>query len=419
MCMRQSWGDSMGDMDMKVFQSLLPSFAKLDSLSLSGYGEPFLNPQLPDMIRLARERLPNHATITLTSNGTLIEEHMAREVLAAGLDGISLSMDSLEANEFMAIRGGTPITTVVDRLKTFVNLKRKLKKESFHIGISFVAMKRNIQELPWLIQFAADNNVNAIWVNNVLPHTELVSKETLYGSYSEEVLDTLITTKERLNELGVNPSAFRTLSKDLSIKRYRGGVLNLSPEEELVVQCIQQLSSGQSFGATTGGNLNNLLNVLESDETEFFEYINIFEESKKRASSRSIKLHLPLIIPRAERKCDFIEKESCFVTWDGWVRPCNQLSHDYICFHYGRPKTVRSVSFGKVPEEDLEAIWNSQPYRTFRENVEKFPFSPCGDCGLAEGCGYIHSDVKFFSDCNMYEQPCGDCLWSRGLLHCP
>jgi putative metalloenzyme radical SAM/SPASM domain maturase len=406
----------MGDMDIETFRSLLPSFSRLNSLNLSGYGEPFLNPHLVSMIQMARERLPDQARITLTSNGTFIDETIARKVIKAGLDGIALSMDSLEADQFPAIRGGASLKTVTECVKTFMNLKEKFKKESFHVGISFVAMKRNIRELPWLIQFAADNQVNAIWVNNVLPHTEPTAKETLYDSHSQAVLEILTAAVERLNELGVNPSTFRVLAARLSIKRFRGNISSLSPEEELALQCVQALSSE---GVSMGGILTSLLQVLERDGTEFKEYLKIFQESQDLAASRNLELHLPLIIPRTNRECNFIKNETCFITWDGWVRPCNQLAHDYACFHYGRLKRVKRVSFGKVPEQDLETIWNYRPYRVFRENVEKFSFSPCGDCGLSDGCGYISADAEFFSDCNMYEQPCGDCLWSRGILNCP
>jgi putative metalloenzyme radical SAM/SPASM domain maturase len=406
----------MGDMEMETFRSLLPSFSRLDSLNLSGYGEPFLNPHLVSMIQMARERLPTHARITLTSNGTLIDECAAQKVIEAGLDGIALSMDSLEADQFPVIRGGTALKTVTECLGTLVSLKEKLGKDSFHVGISFTAMKGNVQELPRLIRFAADHHVNTVWVNNILPHTEPTTKEILYDCHSQTVLDRLTPVSKQLKELGMTPSAFRTLSAKLSVKRFRGGPLTLSPEEQLALQCIQELSSEK---LSMGGILATLLQTLGRNGTEFDNYLKIFKECLDLATARNLELHLPCIIPRTERECNFIKNKTCFITWNGWVRPCNQLSHDYTCFHYGRSKMVKSISFGKVPEEDLGAIWNSQPYRVFRENVEKFPFSPCGDCGLSEGCGYISPDAQFFSDCNMNEQPCGDCLWSRGILNCP
>lgn len=416
MCLRQTWEEEQGDMDMETFKGLIPAFPRLNSINLSGYGEPFLNQNLIEMIRLSRKQLPEHARITLTSNGTIIEPNGAQAVLEAGLDGIAFSMDSLEADQFGAIRDGAPLKTVIGCLETFLKLKEKLRKDSFQIGISFVAMERNIRELPWLVQFVADHQVNTLWVNNVLPHTEPIAKEILYDSYSQDVLDLLIKVKDRLSEIGVSPSIFRLLAVKLSTLRPSHGLPNLSPEEELTLQCVQEIFSEE---LSMGGILNSILQVLERDGSQFTDYLKIFGEAQELAASLNLELHLPLIIPRTKRECNFIKNETCFITWDGWVRPCNQLAHDYTCFHYGRPKRVDSVSFGKVPEEDLETIWNSKPYRIFRENVEKFPFSPCGNCGLADGCGYLSPEAEFFSDCNLYDQPCGDCLWSRGILQCP
>ncbi len=416
MCLRQTWSEKTGDMDMETFKGLTPVFETLDSINLSGYGEPFLNPYLIDMILLAKKHVSPFCRINLTTNGMVVDRSTTEDVIKAGLDGISFSIDSFVSDKFTALRQGGSLEVVIECLENFLAVRKKLKKESFEISISFVAMERNIRELPRLIQFATDHQVNSIWVNNLLPPNELIAKEILYDSHSQEVLENLTRAKERLQSIGVNPSIFRLLAVKLSTNVFRVAVSNLSPEEKLALQCLQEVSSEEDF---MGGILSKMLQVLERDGTKFYNYMKIFEECQKLAASRELTLHLPLIIPRAKRECNFIKNQACFITWDGWVRPCNQLSHEYSCFHYGRPKRVKSISFGKVPEEDLEAIWNSQPYQTFRRNVEEFRFSPCGDCGLSDGCGYIAGGAHFIFDCNVYEQPCGDCLWSRGILQCP
>ena len=420
MCVRNSWKDDQGDLDLKVFRSLLSVFPRLDSLSLSGYGEPFLHPNLLEMIRTARELLPARSRIHLTSNGTLVDRNLVKEVVGAGLNGIALSMDSLEADAFESIRGGASLRSVTACLEDFAVLREGLPKDSFAIELSIVAMKRNIQELPRLIRFGADNHVDTLWVNNVLPHTETIAQEILYDRPSEHVLGLIGKTMERLRAMGLDQGSLRGLvTKVFSLKRGHGESVSdrsLSPEELLVLQLAQELAS---VNISMGSVYDTILRIMARDGTGFSHCLEIFEESREIAARRNLELHLPLLIPKAKRECDFIKKETCFVTWDGWVRPCNQLAHNYSCFHYGRLKTVKSVSFGKVPEEEIETIWNSQAYREFRERVLEFPFSPCGDCGLSDGCGYIDSDSDFLCDCNLYEQPCGDCLWSRGLLQCP
>jgi putative metalloenzyme radical SAM/SPASM domain maturase len=420
MCLRHSWKDAEGDMDVEVFRSLLSSRPNLDSLNLTGYGEPFVHPRLVEMIRTARDLLPGHTRIHLVSNGTLMERGVVRDVIHAGLSGIALSMDSLEDDTFQSVRGGASLRSVADCLDSLVAVRESAPRDSFAIDLSIVAMERNIQELPHLVRFAADHRVDAIWVNNVLPYTEPLAGEILYDSHSENVLKLFGRTSKRLREAGVEQGALRGLiSRLFSLKAGSDGSASdpsRPPEERLVLQLAREMAS---VDISMGGICDTMLRIIGRDEARFTRHRKTFQEARETAARQGLELHLPLLTPRTDRECNFIKNEMCFVTWDGYVRPCNQLAHDYSCFHYGRPKTVKSVSFGRIPEEDLGVIWNSQGYREFRKTVTEFPFSPCGDCGLSDGCGYIAPDRDFLCDCNMCEQPCGDCLWSRGILQCP
>jgi putative metalloenzyme radical SAM/SPASM domain maturase len=420
MCIRQSWEEPTGDMNLETFRSLLSSSSELESLTLTGYGESFLNPHLIDMIHLARRWLPTDAKVNLTSNGTFLDPELIEETLKAGLDGIALSIDSLQEDKFQLLRGGASLELIVECLDTLVTRKERLNKSAFVIGLSFVAMERNIRELPRLLEFAATHGVNSVWVNNLLPHTESFVSETLYDSHSQEVLRRFNVIRERLRKLGLDSDRFhhRVVSSFTSkgCSEHLFPSEKLPPEEDVILQLAHEMASG---ALSMGGTYQSMFALLERDQTRFDSFRKVFEESQALACSLNLELHLPLLIPRTERECNFVKRKTCLVTWDGWVRPCSQLAHDYTCFHYGRAKRVKSITFGKAPEQDLKAIWESQQYREFRRLVEAFPFSPCGDCGLSDGCGYIDFDADFLYDCNMYEQPCGDCLWSRGLLQCP
>jgi cyclic pyranopterin phosphate synthase len=67
-------------------------------------GEPLLRPNLPNLIeRLAATQLLQE--ITLTTNGLLLAEQVA-QLKAAGLDRITISLDSVDADEFVLMSGG-------------------------------------------------------------------------------------------------------------------------------------------------------------------------------------------------------------------------------------------------------------------------------------------------------------------------
>jgi len=418
MCLRQTFREPFGDMEMDTFRSLLPSFPQLDSLNLSGYGEPFLNPHLIDMILLARKWLPPLSRIELTSNGTILDHNLARDVIKAGLDSITISVDSLDPAQFQTIRQGADFEAVKKCLETLLELRKKAKKGSFRVGIAVVAMKRNIQELPRLVQFASDLNLDAVWINNLLPPSEDLSREVIYSSHSDEILTLFGSVKEKFYKRGVDPGTFpRLVQRFISLSPSCGLTLskNLSAiEEELLEIFREAVLKGLSAGAEF-----NMIQLLENEKGKLDDYQEIFKECKKIATFCNLELHLPLLIPRTRRECSFINNESCFITWDGWVRPCYQCSHEYICFHHGRRKRAKSINFGRVPNEDLKVIWESKPYRKFRQIVEEFPFPACSDCGVVSSCGLISPNSEFFYDCLLYEQPCGDCLWSQGILQCP
>ena len=65
----------------------------------------------------------------------------------------------------------------------------------------------------------------------------------------------------------------------------------------------------------------------------------------------------------------------------------------------------------------LVRLDTGQTEREFRQLVEKFDFSPCGDCNYADACYVLHIPV-FPRDCYNRTQPCGDCPWARGILKC-
>ena len=163
--------------------------------------------------------------------------------------------------------------------------------------------------------------------------------------------------------------------------------------------------------------LMNLKNLISRDGDNIDHVAKVFAQATARAQEHNIALGLPPIIPRAQRECGFIKDRISFISWDGFVRPCNNLYHSYMCYVNNREKSITSVSFGNVLQQDFSEIWKSRDYRSFRRQVDGFDFAPCGDCPHAEGCFALLAPI-FRKDCYEYTLPCGDCPWARGLLQC-
>ena len=76
-------------------------------------GEPLLRRDLPDLVRMLKA-VPGIDDLTLTTNGSLLARHAAA-FAAAGLDRVSVSLDSLDDTTFGRMNDvGFPVQTVLD-----------------------------------------------------------------------------------------------------------------------------------------------------------------------------------------------------------------------------------------------------------------------------------------------------------------
>jgi MoaA/NifB/PqqE/SkfB family radical SAM enzyme len=285
-------------------------------------------------------------------------------------------------------------------------------------------MKSNIVELPVLIELAADCQARFVIVSHLLPHTDKMKKQILYEFNSDQAIEIFnrarAEAESRNLELKLYPEFVPHIYSLFGLPPLRGTLpsspyvaRDFSGEKEQVLQILER-------AVTTGLEHNVMLNftkLIPAVDGKFDTTIQAFDQAQAKAEKCNIALDLPPLVPRTIRECGFIREGICFVSWDGYVRPCNNLNHSYLCYINDRPKNVTSVSFGNVLEQDLREIWNREDYSRFRELVHRFDFAPCGDCNFADGCYFINSEV-FQRDCYNHTQPCGDCPWARGILKC-
>lgn len=73
-------------------------------------GEPLARKGCADLIRMLKA-IPGIEAVTLTTNGVLLEQALPG-LLAAGVDGINISLDTLDAGQYQAITGYDGLETV-------------------------------------------------------------------------------------------------------------------------------------------------------------------------------------------------------------------------------------------------------------------------------------------------------------------
>lgn len=100
---------------------------KLKVLSLTGQGEPFLNKNIPEMIRIAKAT-GRFERIEIISNGALLTPKLADELVDAGLDILRISLQGVTAEKYEKMCGARiDFDTFLDNIRYFYLNRGKTK----------------------------------------------------------------------------------------------------------------------------------------------------------------------------------------------------------------------------------------------------------------------------------------------------
>ena len=191
-CIRNSWDEPIGSMDMTVYRKLLSDLKDVKTLSTIafwGIGEPLAHPEIVNMVALAHEMGLKTEIIT---NGHLLCREMAKGFIQAGLDTLVVSVDGTTPSSYEAIRLGGNLLCVEDNIREMNMLRAKTSRKNPDVGLEFVIMKSNIDQLPDLAQRAHSMEASFIMLTNLLPCTEDMKEEILYW-----ITATVNSNKER------------------------------------------------------------------------------------------------------------------------------------------------------------------------------------------------------------------------------
>jgi len=187
-CMRNTWDETMGGMTEETFALVLEGIAQVQprpSVMFAGIGEPTSHPRIVDMIKRVKAL---GCMVEITTNGTLLTERRSHRLIDAGLDTLWVSLDGATPESYEDVRLGAMLPQVLDNLKTFREARRQWSyRPKPDIGIAFVAMRQNINDLPKVIELGRSLGAVKFSVSNVLPYTEEMRQQMLYEHTLKDV----------------------------------------------------------------------------------------------------------------------------------------------------------------------------------------------------------------------------------------
>ena len=124
-------------------------------------GEPLLRPQAPDLVA--------HATalglrVTMTTNGTLVDKALAKNLVESGLRGVNVSLDSPERKVHDRVRGVSGVWK--DTTRAIQLFRRYAHKGKVTVRINTVVSRSTYASLAPLPDLAASLGANAL---NLIP----------------------------------------------------------------------------------------------------------------------------------------------------------------------------------------------------------------------------------------------------------
>ncbi len=149
------WRERVSDMPVEFFQNIVSELAELGCkrIHLSG-GEPLLYPQIFELIEHIRKK---NIKLTMTTNGTLINEKIAQKIGDLQVSNINISLDSPLANIHDEVRG---LKNAFRRTLRGIELLKKYHQAKLQINMVVNPLNyTSVSEIPDLAYNMGAHNI--------------------------------------------------------------------------------------------------------------------------------------------------------------------------------------------------------------------------------------------------------------------
>ena len=223
-CGRGELGRPDKDMSLANFQSLVDDMHRyLLLLQLWEWGEPFMNPELPAMIRYATEH--EIQTVTSTNCHFLKDKDFVAEILDAGLTTLIVAIDSTVVDKYEQYRQQGDISQVVAGVKNLVALKKKMGAAT-RINLRMVAMRQNENEIEKTRDFARDLGADMFTIKTANPSCN--------DDYYD---DTIAPENPKLRRYAYAQDSWQRIRRESAVCRYVWTASNILSNGDVVPCC--------------------------------------------------------------------------------------------------------------------------------------------------------------------------------------
>lgn len=170
-------------------------------------GEPLVRRDCVKLVRMIKA-IPNIEQVTLTTNGVLLKQY-AKELYESGIDGINVSLDTLDREKYCEITGFDKLSDVLEGIK-------EVQKYNIPLKINAV-LRKDAKEEDYLqlVELAKNQTINVRFIE-MMPIGYGKHMETISGNELLALLEKTYGTIEKDEKVhGNGPAIYYRLPKFL------------------------------------------------------------------------------------------------------------------------------------------------------------------------------------------------------------
>ncbi len=137
-CPREKLTRRRGTMGLPLYRRIIEECAArgVEEVHLEGFGEPFLDRDIIEKIRFAKERgIPRTLLVT---NASLLTEEMARRLIGSGLDRLKVSFYGVNKQEYEDVHRNLQYEDVRDNVRRLARLRKEAGSATPRIETKYI-----------------------------------------------------------------------------------------------------------------------------------------------------------------------------------------------------------------------------------------------------------------------------------------
>jgi len=236
MCPRKDMTRNKGYMDFELFKKIIDECEGcVDFIYLHFFGEPLLHPKIIDFINYSAGK---GMTIALSTNATVLNEIMSRDLLHSNLDLLIISIDSLNPEIYKKIRDGGNLENILKNIDTFLDLHQAFQS-TLNVSLQMIEMSLNKEDIwtfksRWKLRDGLNFTVKPLY------------------NYADQV--------KNIRDLGDIP--YNNSDKEVCVEPWRGCVIGW---DGVVVPCCNDFDYKCTLGNV---NENTLIEIWNSEKMQ-------------------------------------------------------------------------------------------------------------------------------------------------------